>query len=198
MSVYKGGTMTLTRVNQNGTNPVKLVSGNFWSPACSDDGDFVFYIAAEQPQTIWKVPAIGGNPVRVAPVLGDQVVGRLSVAPNGKFLAYSYTQYGQVPSTGWNTAVVPLNGGSRVIQLESQSRHDGQRWSPDGTKLQYFLDRNGVSNIWEQPLSGRKPKQLTKFTSGQIFDFSWTPDHKNLLITGGSTTSDVVLLKNLR
>jgi Tol biopolymer transport system component len=72
------------------------------------------------------------------------------------------------------------------------------RWSPDGTKLQYFLDRNGVSNIWEQPLSGRKPKQLTKFTSGQISDFSWTPEHKKLLITRGSTTSDVVLLKNLR
>jgi hypothetical protein len=42
--------------------------------------------------------------------------------------------------------------------------------------------------------SGGEPKQLTKFSSGRIFDFNWTADGKNLMVSRGETMSDVVLL----
>jgi Tol biopolymer transport system component len=74
----------------------------------------------------------------------------------------------------------------------------GARWSPQGNGLQYMLTQNGVTNIWEQPLTGGSPKQITKFTSGQIFDFNWTADAKQLLLTRGETTSDVILLTNIQ
>jgi WD40-like Beta Propeller Repeat len=61
-------------------------------------------------------------------------------------------------------------------------------WSADGKALQYLQTRNGATNLW----------QLTSFTSGEIFRFSWSLDRKHLLFTRGSTTSDVVLLSNLR
>jgi hypothetical protein len=61
-----------------------------------------------------------------------------------------------------------------------------------------MLTQNGVTNIWEQPLTGGSPKQITKFTSGQIFDFNWTADAKQLLLTRGETTSDVILLTNIQ
>jgi hypothetical protein len=64
--------------------------------------------------------------------------------------------------------------------------------------LEYLLDREGATNLWEQPLSGGLPRQLTKFTSGRIFDFNWTGDGKQLLLSRGEVTSDVVLLSNLR
>ena len=70
-------------------------------------------------------------------------------------------------------------------------------WSPDGTGIQYLMNRNGATNLWEQPLSGGKPKQVTKFTSGLIFDFSWSFDRKHLLLTRGEISSDAVLLSNL-
>jgi Tol biopolymer transport system component len=71
-------------------------------------------------------------------------------------------------------------------------------WSPDGKSLQYLLTENGASNIWEQPLDGGKPHQLTKFPTGQIFDFHWSRDGKRLLLSRGEVSSDVVLLSNLR
>jgi Tol biopolymer transport system component len=74
----------------------------------------------------------------------------------------------------------------------------GTRWSPQGKGLQYALTQNGTTNIWEQPLAGGEPKQITKFSSGRIFDFNWTADGKQLLITRGEVTSDVVLFSNLR
>jgi hypothetical protein len=71
------------------------------------------------------------------------------------------------------------------------------RWSPDGKALHYVLTSNGASNIWEQSLSALKPKQLTHFNSGEIFDFSWTANHEHLLMTRGQSKRDVILLTQL-
>jgi hypothetical protein len=75
---------------------------------------------------------------------------------------------------------------------------DGLRWSPDREGLQYLLTRAGATNIWQQPLAGGEPNQLTKFTSGLIFDFNWSSDHTKLFMTRGSISSDVILLRNAR
>ncbi|HXP43123.1 MAG TPA: hypothetical protein VN833_22920 [Candidatus Acidoferrales bacterium] len=40
--------------------------------------------------------------------------------------------------------------------------------------------------------------QVTKSTVGRIFDFNWTYDGQQLLLSRGEVTSDVVLLSNLR
>lgn len=125
-------------------------------------------------------------------------MGRLTISPDGKLLAYPYTQYGHVPSEGRSVAVVPIDGGPPVKNFKiSQDADTLQwRWSPDGKSLHYVQTADGAANIWERPLAGGQPKQLTKFTSGEIFDFNWTSDGKQLLLTRGERTSDVVLLKS--
>jgi Tol biopolymer transport system component len=72
------------------------------------------------------------------------------------------------------------------------------RWSPDQKSLQYLLTRRGATNVWEQPLAGGAPRQVTNFTSDQIFDYAWSRDGKQLLLAKGEETSDVVLLSNFR
>jgi len=64
--------------------------------------------------------------------------------------------------------------------------------------LHYLLTRNGATNVWEQPLSGGDPRQFTHFTSGLIFDFSWSRDGKQLLLSKGDQSSDIVLITNFR
>jgi hypothetical protein len=64
--------------------------------------------------------------------------------------------------------------------------------------LQYLLTKGDVTNIWDQPLSGGPPHQVTKFTAGRIFDFNWIANGKQLLLSRSEVTSDVVLLSNLR
>jgi len=56
-------------------------------------------------------------------------------------------------------------------------------WSPDGKSLQYVRTKDGAANVWEQTLSGAKARPLTKFTSGEIFNFNCSADHARLLIT---------------
>jgi Tol biopolymer transport system component len=72
------------------------------------------------------------------------------------------------------------------------------RWAPRGDAINYILTRNSVSNIWQQNLAGGAPKQITNFESGQIFDFAWSHDGKQLAMTRGSENSDVILISNLR
>ena len=71
-------------------------------------------------------------------------------------------------------------------------------WSPKGQSLQYSQMRSGADNIWEQPLAGGNPQQVTNFTAGRVYDFNWSADGQHLLMTRGDWNGDVVLLSNFR
>jgi DNA-binding winged helix-turn-helix (wHTH) protein/Tol biopolymer transport system component len=191
------GDVVLMRIEADGSNAKELTSGSLWSPACSSDGRFVFYVTVDSPQKIWRIPIEGGTPTQIAEIQGDSISGRMSVSPDGRLIAYPYTQYSSSPGAGWALAVIPAGGGSPIKTFHVPAGFSGTRWSPQSNGLQYTLTLNGTTNIWEQPLAGGTPKQITKFSSGRIFDFNWTEDGKQLLVTRGEVTSDVVLLNNL-
>lgn len=193
----KTDTLALIRVDRDGTHPVEIARGNLWSPLCSPDGKFVFYATAEQPQRIWKVPITGGVPSYISDALGDALATRLAISPDGRLLAYQYTQYGRVPSEGLKLAVFPIDGGAPLKPPDLPVDLFCLRWSPNGKSLDYLLWKDGTTNLWEQPLAGGKPKQATRFTSGEIFDFNWSLDHTRVFMTRGNFYSDVVLLRNL-
>jgi len=55
----------------------------------------------------------------------------------------------------------------------------------------------GVSNIWRLPLDGGEPRQLTAFATQRITSFAVSRDGKRLAPARGTTSSDVVLIRNL-
>jgi eukaryotic-like serine/threonine-protein kinase len=192
---FEANTTTLTRVNEDGSLPLKLMSGDLHYPGCSSDGKFAFYVNKHRPQNIWKIPIEGGSPVEVASALGEGVTGQLDVSPDGTLLSYAFDES---HPPGWKLAVIPVGGGPTVETLKVPGGIGLPRWSPDGSGLQDLVTQNGATNIWEQSLAGGDPRQLTNFTSGLIFDFTWSSDHQRLLMTRGDVTSDVVLLSNVR
>jgi len=125
-------------------------------------------------------------------------VDRLSASPTGKFLAYPYSQRTNDSVPGWNLAVIPVGGGPPVKTFKVSGQIREPRWSPDGKGLEYLLTHEEVTNVWEQPLAGGEPRQLTKFNSGHMFDFNWSLDRSHLLLTRGGISSNVVLLQNVR
>jgi Tol biopolymer transport system component len=169
-----------------------------WSVACSEDGRYVFYNRVGAPQTIWRVPIDGGPSAKVADVLENGMVGNLTVSPDGKLLAYPFEESNPVPKT--KLAIISIDGKAPPRVLNAPGGVFGQvtiSWSGDGKALQYLLTLNGATNIWQRPIAGGKPIQLTRFSSGKIFRFNWSCDRKHMLFSRGNTTSDVVLLTNL-
>jgi hypothetical protein len=74
---------------------------------------------------------------------------------------------------------------------------DTPAFEVEARALTYIVTKNGVSDIWAQPIDGGPPKQLTDFTSDMIFSYAWSRDGKKLALARGSKTSDVVLISDL-
>jgi Tol biopolymer transport system component/DNA-binding winged helix-turn-helix (wHTH) protein len=186
----------LVRTDGDGLNYTKLFSGDIGPPTCSPDGNFVFFVNTVKPYAILRLSVNGGEPTEIAKSKGFDILGRLAISPDGKSLAYAYDE-GNL-ELGTKLVVIPVGGANPISHYKVPTDLFGLLWSPDGKGLQYLVTRDGATNIWEQPLAGDPPRQLTKFTSGRIFDFGWTADGKQLLLARGEVTSDVVLLSNLR
>jgi len=193
---FHDDTIDLMRVDADGLNPTRLFKGDIGPPTCSNDGHYIFFTSQVKPYAILRLPSRGGDPIEIAKSPGYEIRPRLSISPDGKLLAYAYDE--ALPATGTNLAVIPASGGAPLQTFKVPSDVSNLRWSPNGQGLQYSLTRNGVTNLWEQTVAGGGPRQFTQFTSGRIFDFDWTGDGKQLLLVRGETSSDVVLLSNLR
>jgi len=184
----------LVRLDGDGTNPVQLAAGDVWGEACSPDGKFIYY--TEQLSASWKIRRVsieGGIPIDIREIPSeDGPFDAMAISPDSRLLAFR--------NGVSKLEVVPITGGQETRLFDVERDNDRLRWSPDGCCLEYVLNANtnGPGNLWEQPLGGGPPHQITKFTSGLIFDFNWTTDGKHLLLSRGDATSDVVLLSNLR
>jgi len=76
--------------------------------------------------------------------------------------------------------------------------HQPLRWTASGDAITFVRTKNGVSNLWSQPVKGGPAKQITNFTSGVIWRHAWFPDGKYLALARGSFSKDAVLLTGLR
>jgi Tol biopolymer transport system component len=192
----RAGSPNIWRMDTDGSNPKRLTSGSLdrW-PRCSPDGRWVFYSGTSfgKPM-VSKVSIEGGDSVR----LTEKFMCCPSISPDGKLVA-SYYLDEQHPEAPGMIAIVSSEQGEIVRVLNSAADYDLiSGWTADGSAVMYILTRDGVSNIYSQPLDGSQPKQVTDFNSDRIFQFAWSPDGKNILFARGVETSDVVLISNFR
>jgi hypothetical protein len=100
---------------------------------------------------------------------------------------------------GYGVVVTPFDGGppERTFAVpQDLVPLPFVRWSPDGLSLTYTAYRDGIPNIWTQPLGGGAAKQLTDFKSEGRLRFDWSRDGKQLVLSRHVWTSDLVLLRN--
>ena len=126
----------------------------------------------------------------------------IEISPDGKRIAYLTLPNSTVGSPSASRPnqlkVIPFEGGAPLYQFAWPPSASDPRWAAGGDAVEYVLTRSGVSNIWQQKLTGGPPKQITNFESGLIFDFEWSPDGGQLALTRGSLSSDVVLISNFQ
>jgi Tol biopolymer transport system component/predicted Ser/Thr protein kinase len=185
----RDGKQVLWRTDADGSNGVQLADEVRFSD-CSPDGKWVFYVSKRH---LYRMSVEGGTPTQV---MTAQTAGDFDVSPDGSLVAVRYQEGSPVPVV--KIEVVPSSGGDlRFIGLLPGGA-ESLRWSPDGKGIQYLLTRNGATNVWEQPLAGGDPHPVTKFASGLIFSFAWSRDGKQLLLSKGSDSNDVILISNFR
>ncbi|HEV2401060.1 MAG TPA: protein kinase [Candidatus Sulfotelmatobacter sp.] len=190
---YNGTEAQLMRSDLDGSNMTKLAD-RVGESACSPDGKWLAYRSNLQSvDKIYRLPIEGGTPTELATAAGG---GDTLISPDGNFIAYTFEEGSPVPQV--KVAVIPATGGSPLHVLTTPIGAASLRWAPDGKGLQFVLTRKGAGNIWEESLAGGDPRQITHFTSGLLFDFAWSRDAKQILLSRGDRTSDVVMLSKFR
>lgn len=183
----------LWKMNLENGERAQLTNGGFdLRPDISPDGRWVVYMSViKDSPTVWKTPIGGGG----APIqLSDKIAAVPRVSPDGRFIACFYRAQVETYS---KFAVLPFDGGEPVKVFDRSPTtfvEAGIQWTPDGRALSFIDNRDGVSNVWLQPLDGSPPKQLTNFTSETIFRFAWSPDGKMIVAERGTETGDIVLI----
>ena len=180
----------------DGSNPKPLTSGGSdFYPYPSPDGRWVFYQSGgggTGKPTIWKVPVDSGN----AEQFTSSNSSIPTVSPDGKYVECSYWDE---KSETRRIAILPIDGGppARIFSIPIR-RWQRIRWTRDSSALTYVDVRGGVSNLWRQPIDGGPAKQITSFTSDQIFSYDWSHDEKYLACERGVETNDVVMISNFK
>jgi len=190
-------TRSIWRMDPDGGNLKQLTEGpGDIYPQSSPDGRWVVFQSVRSGLTsAWRVSIDGGEPVP----LTDKWTANPTVSPDGSLIACFYREGESNPTV--KVAVIPFAGGDPVKVLDipySVSGPAGLRWTPDGRALTYIDTTGGVSNIWSLPLDGGPPKRLTEFKTDQIFQFDFSRDGKQLALSRGTQTSDVILIKDFK
>jgi hypothetical protein len=164
------------------------------------------FFASREPDhvSLWRVSIEGGTPTPLGPVSAYDVLP----SPGGGMIYYatdelresdrSTTRAGtRIRQDRW--VVISSSDQARLAELDVPRDVTGgtlPNWAPDESGLDYVVTRNGMSNIWRQPLAGGPPLQITNLSLGRIFSFAWSPDGRWLSIGAGAQRADVVLMSS--
>jgi eukaryotic-like serine/threonine-protein kinase len=163
---------------------------------CAAETDTIFFWGqqADGSSYVFKVPFLGGTPVRFS--------DRVAISPpflslDGKHLLFATPM--KDGSVGG--AIFSADSGKLENEIAVPPTFDLSVstlcWMPDNRSVAYPDLRNGVSNLWSQSVIGNAPaRQLTHFTSGKVWGCAFSADGKYAAISHGSRQSDAVLFSN--
>jgi len=166
-------------------------SENAHYPLFSSDGkEIVFDGEGKDFQRhLFRIPVSGGPALQVS----ELSIGHAWSIAGDSILCSLWD-----PASHWHRGIVSLRRGQLTRVLKFPGRTWVLKFTPDGQSITYVDDHDGSSNIWSVPTEGGTPRRLTNFTSQDIFDFAWSRDGKQLVLSRGTQYSDAMLIRNFR
>jgi Tol biopolymer transport system component len=175
-------------MDDDGSNPVALAKEiPSFQAMCAPDATTVIFNAVETGgrQGVWRVAIEGGQPEKIA----EHLFSARVLSPDGLLAAgIAWDAVRQRQSIGILDFANPASLRMLAIGPRAVS------WMPAGRVLGYVDFKDGADNVWTVPYAGGKARQLTRFTDQFIFAFAWSTDGKQLALSRGTTSTDVVLL----
>ncbi len=104
----------------------------------------------------------------------------LDVTPDGK--RFVFDMLGDI-------YVSDIKGGQAKSLTQDFAWNIQPSVSPDGKRVAFISDRDGISNLWVMNIDGSDLKQITKEKKNLIHGPKWSPDGEYLLVTKGIMSS---------
>jgi Tol biopolymer transport system component/DNA-binding winged helix-turn-helix (wHTH) protein len=194
----RAGATNIWRMEADGGNPRQLTTGDAsnFLPSWSPDGRWLVYTSGMRgPFSLWKMSAEGGIPTQLSAV---KSAAWPVVSPDGTLVAcWAFDER----TRRTILAIVPFEGEAPPRFLETPPTANTWaeiRWTADGKALMYVDTREGVGNIWSQPIDGGPATQITDFRVDRIFRFDRSRADGSLVCSRGTEANDVVLIRGFR
>jgi Tol biopolymer transport system component len=158
-------------------------------PRFSADGKWVVYHKLDfGTARLWRAAVADGKPEPVT-------------APDLSAHFGSYTADGRrivcvardAEDGRYKLTLIDAENGAVIRRYDNEFRFT-YRLNRERTSIDYVASRDGIDNIWSQPLDGGPPAQLTHFTGGQLIGFGWSARGDSLAVSRYKDISDAVLL----
>ena len=96
----------------------------------------------------------------------------LDVSPDGKTIAFDLVG---------DIYTMPITGGTAKLVLGGAAYEHQPRFSPDGRRIAFTSDRDGLTNIWTARADGTDLRQVSKEKERDVANPAWTPDGQYLV-----------------
>jgi Tol biopolymer transport system component len=169
------------------------------SPALSADGSEIFFIKrGAGPAAIWKISVEGGTAVQVSRLTNATPEGFVSISTDGKRLAYHHIS--EKSEAGgedrlFQIGVLPADGNAEPQLFDLPMRRPFVQWT-SGTTFDFSVGTFNSSSLLRQSLAGGEAQKLLDFPD-RVFNFAWSRDGKNLVVSRGKQHGDAILITNL-
>lgn len=132
---------------------VEYVQPVGWSP----DGKHVAAIFARKDRgnQIALVSLADGS-VRVLKTFGPRPPVKMSISPDGRFLAYDFAP--REESANRDIFLLSTDGGRESALIEHPANDVYPVWTPDGKHILFASDRTGSTSMWSIPVADGKPQ----------------------------------------
>ena len=125
--------------------------------------------AQQKPAEKWDVNADLGPTTRLSFETAEGTWMNVDVSPDGKQIVFDLLG---------DIYVMPIGGSSTAAsRIASGPAFDMQpRFSPDGKRIAFSSDRDGLWNIWTMDPDGKNAKQISRDRKWFINSPTWSPD----------------------
>ena len=188
-------------MDSDGGNLTQITRGDGeYAASVSPDGRWLLF-GRGSGEEFWQVPLEGGAPEKIEVRKTTGLLFPPQYSPDGKFLLSMTLKKRDEGIPRFVLEWYPVGGGPGGGWIEWPRRCDSwlpYRWAPSGDALTCIGDLDGVYNLWNQPLGGGEARPITRFRSGNVYDFDWSTDGNWLCLRRGEAATEVVLITNFQ
>ena len=91
----------------------------------------------------------------------------LDISPDGKTIVFDLVG---------DIYTMPITGGTATLLLGGPAYEMQPRFSPDGRRIAFTSDRDGINNVWTMAANGSDLRQVSKEREREVSNPAWTPD----------------------